>query len=295
MGKTVLHAISHLQARTGLMKIPLSLFICLSSVFGYVLKKNNVSLSLLMTAAGVLLLACGSASLNNCQDRHVDLLFSRTRDRAIPSGQLTIYQGLFQSTVLIFLGLAFLYIIHFNLLLPLLGVSALLLYNGVYTPLKKRTLMAILPGAFCGMIPPLIGWTAAGGEFTSIKIWIIMALFCLWQPPHSWLILLDNPNDYQRSGLPNMLHFFSSKQLKNIIFIWITNFAVMMLFIPLLHLPFSYAAMWMVIATAAAVFIAAMVNILLPPILFFRIPLFKYLNATIFFFMITVIINQLIV
>ncbi len=276
------------------MKIPLSLMISLSAIFGFIINKNSIDSPLLLTAAAIFLLACGGACLNNYQDRHIDRLFSRTRHRALPSGSLPPGQALVLSVALIFSGTMLLYLIRYDVLLPFLGAAAILLYNGIYTPLKPRSILAIIPGSMCGMIPPLIGWSAAGGDLFSLKIVSIMVLFGIWQLPHFWLILLNHYSEYSRSDLPNMLHCFSRFQLEKIVFIWIVNFSVMLLFIPILYWGHQNTTGW-ILATAAFVLISvAFLNIFQSRHQKDYIPSFKYLHGTIFIAMLVIIVGRLI-
>jgi protoheme IX farnesyltransferase len=283
-----------LKLYAGLMKIPLSLMISLSAIFGFIINKNSFDTALFLTAAAIFLLACGGACLNNYQDRHIDRLFSRTRHRALPAGKLPASRALVLSIALIFSGTMLLYLIRYNVLLPLLGGASILLYNGIYTPLKPRTVLAIIPGALCGMMPPLIGWSAAGGDLFSLKIVSIMVLFGIWQLPHFWLILLNHCTEYSRSAMPNMLHHFNRFQLKKILFIWIVNFSVMLLFIPILYWGNQNTTGW-ILATAALVLIfVAFLNIFQHRHQNNYIPLFKFLHGTIFIVMLVIVVGRLI-
>ncbi len=71
-----------------------------------------------------------------------------------------------------------------------LGIFTLLWYNLVYTPLKRITAFAVLPGALIGAMPPLIGWTAAGGNPLDMEIMAVAFLLFVGQMPHYWLLLL---------------------------------------------------------------------------------------------------------
>ncbi len=277
----------------GLIKIPLSLMISFSAIFGYIIFKNNFDMALFLTAAAIFSLACGGACLNNFQDRHIDRLFSRTRHRALPSGKLPPARALILSTALIILGTAILSFINDNPILPILGATAILLYNGIYTPLKSRTVLSIIPGALCGMMPPLIGWSAAGGDLFSLKIVSIMVLFGLWQLPHFWLILLKNCPEYSRASMPNMLQGLNRFQLEKIVFIWIVNFSVMLLFIPILFWGSNSAIGWIFTVTALVLIVVAFFNIFLSRDQNTYHPLFKFLNGTVFFIMLITIFERL--
>lgn len=278
----------------GLMKIPLSLMISLSATFGFIMHKNILDRSLLLTAAAVLSLACGGACLNNYQDRHIDRLFSRTRHRALPSGKLRPVRALILSTVLILSGITTLYHIHYNFRLPLLGIGAIILYNGIYTRLKTRTSLAIIPGALCGMMPPLMGWAAAGGELFALKIVSIMALFGLWQLPHFWLILLNYGSEYNPSVMPTILQWFTRFQLEKIVFIWIVNFAAMLLFVPILYWENNNTTRWIFVTAAIVLIAVAFFKIFLRPFQDDYLLLFHFLNGSVFFIMIVAICGRLI-
>ncbi|MDO9264403.1 MAG: protoheme IX farnesyltransferase [Desulfosalsimonadaceae bacterium] len=287
MAAQVPSTIKNIRLHLDLMKIPLSLLITISAVFGFVLKKEAFDASIFLTAPGVFLLASGGAALNNYQDRDADRLMLRTKYRPLPSGQLSPGRARTLSVILMVSGLFSLYCINSELFV--LGSAAVFLYNGVYTPLKSKIFLALIAGSLCGMIPPLIGWAAAGGDIFSIRIWIIMTLFGLWQLPHFWLIQLDHSADYQRSGIPSILGRFSTRQLEKIIFIWIVNFAVMLLSVPVLSPGTGHLTGWLIASTAISLVVAAFVHIFLsgPGRGYHR--LFTYLNGSFFFVMITVI------
>lgn len=78
----------------------------------------------------------------------------------------------------------------------ILGVFALFCYNGLYTPLKKKTLFAVWPGVICGMLAPAIGWTAvpqALGHGTRIQLFGVMLVMGIWQVPHFLVLAAAQP------------------------------------------------------------------------------------------------------
>ena len=92
------------------------------------------------------------------------------------------------------------YLIFFvNLLTGLIGVFTLAGYVFVYTPLKTRTPLCTLIGAFPGAAPPLMGWTAARGELDAGALALFAILF-LWQMPHFFAIAWIFTDDYKRGG-----------------------------------------------------------------------------------------------
>ena len=82
------------------------------------------------------------------------------------------------------------------------------------------------------MIPPLIGWTAAGGYLLSPRLWLLMSLLGLWQPPHAWLILLANADEVRDSGARTILSSFTDLQLTRILFVWVSCFTAMLVLLP---------------------------------------------------------------
>ncbi len=213
-----------------LIKWKLSLFIAFSSATGYLLAHREVSIGMFPMLAGVFLLASGASALNQYQERKEDLLMERTKSRPIPSGRISPSLGLKLSFSLLALGVCLLHFATHSTPFAL-GLSAVLVYNGVYTPLKKRTLWAILPGALVGAMPPAIGWFSGGGPLNPL-IFILCAFFFIWQIPHSWLLLLSFPKDCQRAGFPSMA-YGRSHQIDKIAWIWTLAAVVCSFLIPL--------------------------------------------------------------
>lgn len=204
--------------------------------FGYIAASDTVfGINFLLILLGVLLLACGSAALNHYQERSTDALMERTRNRPVPSGRLKPKSALKISVLLSSAGGLLLYFSG-GFVPASFGLLNLVWYNGIYTPLKKRTPFAIIPGSLVGAIPPVIGWTAAGGELLNPQIVMIAFFFFIWQIPHFWLLLLVFDEDYKRAGLPTLTEIFSKEQLVRITFIWIVSTAISSLLLPMVSL-----------------------------------------------------------
>jgi protoheme IX farnesyltransferase len=86
-----------------------------------------------------------------------------------------------------------------NFLASLLAVITLLSYLFLYTPLKRKTPLCTLIGAFPGAVPPLIGWAAASGRLDP-EAWVLYAIVFLWQFPHFMAIAWMYREDYARAG-----------------------------------------------------------------------------------------------
>lgn len=251
------HSISGIAGRAKIVvelsKIRISLLVALSTFVGYLLAAGELSFPILIPTAGVFLLACGSAALNQYQEREFDRLMERTRSRPIASGRITPGEGFFISLSLMLAG-ALILLLGANLTALGLGLLNVLWYNGFYTPLKRKTPFAVAPGSVIGAIPPAIGWVAAGRSLADPRILGLAFFFFIWQVPHFWLLLLSFGNDYRKAGFPSLTEKFSPPQLARITFVWIIATAMACLLIPLfgigntaiLYLVLAASALWLV-------------------------------------------------
>ena len=212
-------------------KIKISLLATLSTATGYLLATGKITTQMFVPTAAVFLLACGSCALNQYQEREIDQWMERTKSRPIPSGRLNPQTALQISLGLILFGALTLFFGAGTLTLAL-GLFAVLWYNLIYTPLKQKTAFAAVPGALVGAIPPVLGWVAGGGTLLDPRIGGVGLFFFIWQIPHFWLLLLDASKDYENAGLPSITRFFSTRQIKRIVFIWLLSTGVSALTFP---------------------------------------------------------------
>lgn len=220
----------NLYARAGLMKPAVSALGASAALLGFAACRPDRAPAALLAGACVFLLSAGACTLNNYQDRDFDGLAERTRRRALPAGRLAPRQALIQAALLLGAGLAGLFFCTASPLAFLAGLLAVLLYNAVYTPLKKKTLAALIPGVLCGTLPPLVGWLAAGGELSSTRLFYLMALFGVWQLPHLWLLALANGGSENRPA-PSFLDSLTPRQLRRLVLTWTAAFAFLTLFL----------------------------------------------------------------
>ena len=226
------------------------MMVSLSALLGYVCKTSTISPQAFIVFASILLLAAGCATLNNIQDRHSDKNLERTKNRPLASNKIALSTAFSQALILMTIGLAGLKMGPPNNNALYSAIIAVVLYNGIYTPLKKKSILAIIPGAVCGMLPPLIGWQFAGAGIISADIILLMVIFGIWQLPHFWLLLLRYKQDYQHRAPINMLSIFTSKQLSRIIFCWVSAFATLVLFVPLFNIVQAPFSIWLLAANA---------------------------------------------
>ena len=152
-----------------------------------------------MAAAGAFLLCGGCSALNQVQERGRDARMERTRNRPLASGRMAPAHGVMWAGLFGLAGLTLFFLAGgWPTLLAGLGVVAV--YNGLYTPLKRVTPMALLAGGVAGAAPPLTGWLAAGGRLLDPHILGVAVIFYLWQVPHFWLLAEKHREDYGRAG-----------------------------------------------------------------------------------------------
>ena len=155
-------------------------------------------IALFNTLLGTLLVASGTATLNQYIERTYDAQMRRTSRRPAAAGRLEPDAVLAFGVALSAAGCIYL-TLAVNLLASLLALLTLLSYLFLYTPLKRRTALCVLVGAFPGAMPPLIGWAAASGRL-DVEAWLLYAILFLWQFPHFMAIAWMYREDYDRAG-----------------------------------------------------------------------------------------------
>ncbi len=150
---------------------------------------------------GTALIVGSANTLNMWLERDVDCLMVRTKDRPLPQGRLDARTALAFGAIQGALSLPIL--AQTNLVTAALGLLALLLYVGVYTPMKQRSQIAVWVGAVPGAMPALMGWTAATGKIDLAGLSVFGVLF-IWQIPHFHAIAMYRQRDYDAAGLKTL-------------------------------------------------------------------------------------------
>jgi heme o synthase len=155
-------------------------------------------LLLLHTLLGTVLVASGAGTLNQLIERPFDAQMRRTARRPIAAGRIEPIHALVFGTLLSLAGVFYLDT-AVSLAASLLALLTLGAYLFFYTPLKRRTPLCTLVGAFPGAMPVLIGYVAATGKLDS-QAWQLYAILFLWQFPHFMAIAWMYREDYARAG-----------------------------------------------------------------------------------------------
>lgn len=192
--------LSKLKAYYELMKFRLSFLVAFSCGFGYILGNYGVinwaHLSIL--CLGGFLVSGASITINQIIEKDLDKLMTRTMNRPLPTGRVSVQEAAIFSLVVAGIGISIL-LAYTNLLTSMLAIVSMILYSFVYTPLKRVGPIAVFVGAIPGALPPLLGWTAATGMISHEAL-IIFGIQFIWQFPHFWAIAWVADEDYKKAG-----------------------------------------------------------------------------------------------
>ncbi|MDE2999709.1 MAG: heme o synthase [Gemmatimonadota bacterium] len=183
-----------------LTKPRITVFVVLSTTVGFVVGATGVfeTARLLHTLLATVLVASGSAVLNQFLERNTDARMSRTANRPLPAGRLHneeayLFGLLLSGAGILYMGL------QINWLAGFLAGLTTVIYLFLYTPLKRRSTHNTAVGAVAGALPPMGGWAAAQGEIGG-GAWLLFGILFLWQFPHFFSIAWIYRDDYARGG-----------------------------------------------------------------------------------------------
>src|SRR5579872_1376018 len=184
-----------------LTKPRISLLVLLTVSAGFALGSADLWQPLLLAHAlfGIALVATASSAFNQWLERDSDALMLRTLNRPLPSGRLSPAEVFLFGLAAAFFGIVWL-ATFVGATAAVLSAVTLVLYVGVYTPLKRRTSLGTAIGAIPGAMPPVLGWAAAGAPLDSGAFSLFAVLF-LWQFPHFLAIAWIYRDQYARAGL----------------------------------------------------------------------------------------------
>jgi protoheme IX farnesyltransferase len=167
-------------------------FLIGSKVNGEIVWKNWIILII-----GGFLVTAAANCFNEIIEKDFDRLMKRTKDRPIPAGRMATGQAL---VIGLFMAIFGTYLLgQLNLTAGYLSVFSILLYAFAYTPLKRKSPIAVFVGAIPGALPPLIGYVAAHEKIDVIAL-ILFGIQFIWQFPHFWAIAWVLDDDYKLAG-----------------------------------------------------------------------------------------------
>ncbi|KAK9439618.1 protoheme IX farnesyltransferase [Metarhizium brunneum] len=173
-------------------------------------------LTLLFLTSGTALCSASANALNMLYEPSTDAKMSRTRNRPLVRKLVSPRIAALFAILAGATGVGALYF-GVNPTVSFLGLSNIVLYAGIYTPLKAVTAFNTWVGALVGGIPPLMGWAAAAGEAatndgswrellfagdgSSIGGWLLAGLLFAWQFPHFMALSWPIRDEYKAAGL----------------------------------------------------------------------------------------------
>ena len=197
-----------------LVKIRLTLTVVFSASIAFLIGSKQQGdihwINWLVLTAGGFLVTGSANGFNEIIEKDLDKLMKRTANRPLPSGRMTTGQALVLSLVM---GIAGTYtLVTLNFMAGLISLFSIFLYAFVYTPLKRKSPIAVFVGAFPGALPPLIGYYAAFSQDDLALLsqqnpaailvipLVLFAIQFVWQFPHFWAIAWVLDEDYKRAG-----------------------------------------------------------------------------------------------
>lgn len=184
-----------------LTKPKIAIMVLVMTAFGFFLATPGVYTPglLILTLIGTAMAGGGASVLNQYLERDIDARMERTRNRPLPSGDITPQAALYCG-VFLAIGGCLLLLFTVNILAAFLALQSTFLYVLVYTPMKRLSWLNTSVGAIPGAMPPLIGWAAATGTL-DYRAWILFAILYIWQHPHFYAIAWMYRDDYRAAGL----------------------------------------------------------------------------------------------
>ena len=181
-----------------LTKFRLAISVVISSLAGYLLASEQIewdNISFLFLGGYAMVGA--SNAFNQWMERDLDALMLRTQSRPLPSKRMEESAALTIASGLTLLGILFLGFVNFRT--AFFGALSIFIYVCIYTPLKRKSPLAVFVGAFPGAIPFMLGWVAATNKF-GIEPGVLFMIQFLWQFPHFWAIGWVLDEDYKKAG-----------------------------------------------------------------------------------------------
>lgn len=192
---------ARLSSYAELAKPRIALMVLLSMGVGYLLGSQGSwkLIPLLHAGVGVVLAVVASSAFNQVFEHKTDARMLRTENRPLPAGRLTLFEVTIFALCCAIFSVIYL-ILTVNFMTALLTAATILLYAGLYTPLKRYTSFCTAIGAIPGAAPPVLGWVAAGAELDIVAFSLFAILF-VWQFPHFLAIAWIYQDQYSNAGL----------------------------------------------------------------------------------------------
>jgi len=231
-----------------LIKHRLTSTVVFSAGIGFVLGSQGAfhwAQFLLVLAAGFLITS-GANIANQVIEKDSDSLMSRTRNRPVVTGR--VHPSLATMLSILF-GVAGVSLLAFfaNTWSAGIALASFVTYAFLYTPLKRKSRISVLIGAFPGAAPPVIGYTAAMGGIDELGILIFVIQF-IWQFPHFWAIAWNLDDDYRKAGIRMLPAKTGRSRTTALITLVVTASLLLVSFYPIFFMDISIIAALLIVA-----------------------------------------------
>ena len=222
--------LNKLQNYLELGKLKIMIPVSLTGFTGFFIFDPQLSHRLILVSIGILFLGISASVLNQIQEADLDYRMSRTHNRPLPAKLIKVSHAFLFFFLMLCAGTILVYLFG-SLKAALIGLFAIIWYNGIYTYSKRITAFAVVPGALTGALPPLIGWVAAGGGLWDKPVIFLEFLFFTGQIPHFWLLVLKYGEEYEKAGMPSLTSILSRAQIRRLTFTWVVTSVIAALFL----------------------------------------------------------------
>ncbi|KAI8355633.1 protoheme IX farnesyltransferase [Choanephora cucurbitarum] len=166
---------------------------------GYAIAPGAMDVStLLFTTVGTGLCITSANAINQWIEIPYDAQMLRTRNRVLGRRALSPFHAFSFGVGTGIAGVTTLATMV-NPLTACLGAANILLYTGVYTPMKRASIANTWVGAIVGGIPPMMGWAAATNSLDP-GAWVLGGILYAWQFPHFNALAWNLRADYSKAG-----------------------------------------------------------------------------------------------
>ena len=156
---------------------------------------------LFIALTGIALCSASAAAINQVIDRNTDASMTRTDQRPLPKGELSVIHASSFALVIGVIGSLILYF-FVNKLTMILTIASLIGYAFIYTVyLKRATPQNIVIGGLAGAAPPLLGWSSITNTIDPYALLLVLIIF-VWTPPHFWALAIYRKDEYARESIP---------------------------------------------------------------------------------------------
>ena len=153
----------------------------------------------LVTLIGLGLVIASAGVFNNCIDRNMDAKMERTKNRAIPSGQISLRNAIAFAGVLGVIGISILS--YTNLITVVVALTGFFVYLVLYAFIKYHSFYGTLVGSIAGAVPPVVGYCAVSNRLDTAAL-LLFLIMVLWQMPHFFSIAIYRLDDYAAASIP---------------------------------------------------------------------------------------------